>query len=85
MEFANVEPIADSDTVQLQRKAEEMEREITALRQIQRLDKERRDVLGGERKHKPVNGRSNDCCLEDDDEDDEDSFGYGYGTHAPYD
>lgn len=59
-----------------------MEREIKALRQIQRLDKECRDVLGGERKHKPVNGRSYECCPEDDDEDNEDSFGYGYGTHA---
>jgi hypothetical protein len=73
-----VEPIADSETVQLQRKAEEME-------QIQRLEKERQDVLGREWKHKSVNGRSYECYTEDDEEDDEAAFSHGYGTHAPFD
>jgi hypothetical protein len=77
MEKGSVNSNADNETAELQLKAEEMEREIKVLRQIQRLDREREEVLSRKPRHKPARDRFCEC-FSDDDEEDDDEYGFGY-------
>jgi hypothetical protein len=73
---------ANNETAELQLKAEEMEREIKILRQIQRLDSEREEVLSRKPKHKPARDRFYETFSDEEEYDDEYGFSYEHGMYA---
>jgi hypothetical protein len=78
-----VDPTADKEIAGLDLKAKEMEQEIKVLRQIQRLDREREEVLSRQWKRKPTSGRSYEGISDFEDDGDEYCFDYRDGIYDP--
>jgi hypothetical protein len=79
-----VDPTADKEIAGLELKAKEMEQEIKVLRQIQRLDREREEVLSRQWKRKPISGRSYEGISDFEEDGDEYGFDYRDGIYDPH-